>query len=491
MFRPSSKQRWIPALSLVLSSIGGACGKSEPPRQTPEEAWNEQRPAAELGAQSSQQFEELVASGTPDPVGAIRRNLESNPTVTDVTYLDVSGTMVAQASSGVPFNLLLADATRKEWTPVPQPTAAALKLEAVSPVTATSIRCEPKSFPQSKKACIVRAFNHEFHQDLNYILERLRLSGFEVTNFALRTPDDVKNLRSALPSCGLLYIGSHGTVEKSIARNAGNHVMTEIELGSGPAGRMLDALAGSPAPARNLLGIVGHRGKSFYSLAPEFFDSIKYPNTMVYVDACSGAEAVSPTLAPGGTVTQLRQVFRKNGAGAFLSWQSAVSNQLAVDVTDQIFEKLTPNVTNIERIDVIAPPTVPLVLPYTVRANVVPPQAGVSLHLTVSGTDEYDFDDDQVTDAAGSVTFEPVEGSAVAETRDTITVSVGGASNAATAAEVVKNNPTLQNYRLAWVKGDAGAAKLELDANDDFNLVCVNQRLTKTEIVVKFPKPME
>ncbi|HVH46945.1 MAG TPA: hypothetical protein VM925_31595, partial [Labilithrix sp.] len=251
-------------------------------------------------------------------------------------------------------------------------------------------------------------------------------------------------------------------------------------------------LVGALGPLDDKVGILGLGAKSYWSLSPDFFASAKYPNTLVYADACSSAEALPASAPDAGAVdagpksTSLKDAFRKNGAGAFIGWEASVSARLANPVSDQIFDALAPKVM-IESIKLTVPKTVAVGVSYVPTASVTPPQAGVELALFVSGTDGYNpLPQRRVTDAAGNATFDAVPGAGETGIKDNVTITAGGANNAPSAAEAVTKNPTLQSYRLAWLKGDHGAARLSHDTNPSYNLVCASPKHTKTEEVVKF-----
>jgi hypothetical protein len=252
-----------------------------------------------------------------------------------------------------------------------------------------------------------------------------------------------------------------------------------------------------PTPARDLVGLAGtSAADAHYTLAPEFFAGVTYPNTMVYVDACSSAAPVAPDrAAQGKTARRLGDVFMENGAGAYLGWESPVNAALATRATAYLFDKLAPTVTNVNSITITATPPNPGVdVPYVLQATVDPPQAGVQVQLTVRGTDGFARDEPlsgealKVTDASGIVTFSEITGAKTAGVVDTITVSAGGAANTATAAEIVKTNPELVPYKLAWMNKVTSTAKLAVDdrSKASFNLVCANQKLTQMTKVVKF-----
>ncbi len=495
---------WLVGVAIaVLTACGG--GTTEVNETTPE---GQQRATAIQAQEMSTRWEQLAASSNSDPVGTLVAELQSNPDVLSVERFDLSGSIIVTRKSGSKFSLSVAEKNRTEWavvtaTPVlvpalappnPPPRSftrhAVPRSELAGPVAilkppggCVGLACDPTNFPQSKKACIVTGFQSEFNQDLSSINASLTRAGFTLTAFPLKTVPDLVNLRDNLSSCGVLYIGSHGVFGANLAGTNGSQVVTELELPSDQAA--FDALRtsvfGSFTNATAELGMTGHKGKTYFTLGPEFFASATYQNTFVYADACDSDDQANPA-------ANLRKAFRDHGAGGFMGWGGPISTKLSNPAANEIFNALAPSVANITGVTLtITPPAPGPGQSYVVSATISPPAAGVEMALSVRGTDGFTRDETKTTNASGQVTFSSIPGGASAVT-DNVTVSAGGAKDSQTALTVLNNNPTLQTaYKLPWSPADGSISKLGIDTrNADFNLACNNANVVKTQAVVKF-----
>jgi hypothetical protein len=357
------------------------------------------------------------------------------------------------------------------------------------------ISCAPTNFPQSKKACVLRTIDFELFGGEEQIDNALKQSGFEITGgFVPSSAQQIIQLQQSLSSCGVLYISAHGGLARNfegasgVPGKLGNHIMTDIEIGK--PGEVDEAkftqLLEELGPVfgqdfKRFFGQASHDEKSYLTLSPDFFASVKYPNTFVFVNACGGD-------APATGGTQLRDAFRQNGAGAFLGWKTSIPSVVANPAAVEIFNALSPKVASIDGVTItVTPPDPGPGESYVVSATISPAQADVELSLAVRGTDGYTQNNTGITDAGGNLTFPSVPGGQ-GEVIDTITVAAGGASNSATAVNAVYASPTLQEaWQLPWFAGGVSINALTLDAaNPDFNLVCANQKLVRTQQVVKF-----
>ena len=469
--------------------------------------FTKQLPAGELAGMASATFEQLVATADPDPVGTLVMRLQANPAVAQVERFEEDGSVVGVTTNDSAFSVSVAEQSRPEWQEASAATSGGLVQSAadVAPQS-EGITCHSITFPQSKTACIVALFQEELRPlDLLTISVPLGKLGFTVAELPLATPAQMKDLKSRLSTCGVFYIHSHGVITRNEAGTLGNHLATEILTGLPDQdafrqrlAEMIVALGGDGAGGaadtnaiadyERFFGIYGHNGLSYYTLAPEFFASVTYPNTLVYADACSSDSPITvrdpvPVLVD----SRLRRAFRDNGAGAFIGWSAPVRVGLANAVADAIFDELAPDATNIESVTLVAPSNPPSGQPYVPQASVSPAQAGVELLLTVIGSDDFRRDDRGTTDANGQVMFSPVPGGAGGVV-DTLTVSAGGAQNTDTVVAALKALAELNNpWTLPWLADSTSIVDLNVNlATADYNLVCNNPRLVQQQAVVKF-----
>ena len=453
--------------------------------------YDDELPAISLALQASTQFESAFAANQSDPMGALVTSLQSNPDVAQVERFDDDATIIVTMKTGIAFSLPLAEKNRV-WVKQAKPSLGnpppGSDLSVDAPAIASAIVCDPTTFPQSKKACIVPAFQNEFNQNFSSMSQSLQRVGFQVTTFSLKTAQDLTNLQNSLKDCGVLYISSHGGRGKNLEKppKGGNNITTEIEVGLPDkdkfASSLVDMIGAFGGDMQRFLGVTAHGGKVFYTLTPEFWTTVKYPNTLVYADACSSDKDL-PASMPGGS---LKDAFRKNGAGAFMGWKGPIDSGISDWVANKVFDGLAPKALNITGITADAPTSVGAGVSYSVSATVQPPTAGIELRLGVKGTDGYSKEETKTTDASGKVTFSSVPGGA-AGVVDTVTVSAGGADTSNTATSVVVNDPTLQNPRkVPGLPATASVSTFICDAGSNFNLACNNTNLTSTKTIVKF-----
>jgi hypothetical protein len=489
------------ALPACSSADASDSPRASPPQLTPavQALRDQQLPAAELAVSASSQLEQLIAERNPDPVGTLEARLRADPRVTAVERLD-DDTLIATLANGSSFSVFVDEKSRREWR-----VAGSQQLGPGKGTTSTGsegslgeatarldggIVCDPTTYPRSKKACIVPAFQGEFKQDLSGIGKSLTRAGFTAETLSLKSPKDLATLQKTLSTCGVLYLSSHGGRGKNLEKHFGNHITTEIEVGLPDQDKFAASLADLAdafgADLTRFIGVTAHGKKAYWTLSPEFFASVQYPNTLVYADACSSDKPIpAPVLAGGGM--QLKDAFRKAGAGAFLGWQGPITTRVSNPAADGIFGGLAPKELGITAVTItVVPPNPGPGESYVPSASVAPPLSGIELRLTVSGTDGYALDVSRATDGAGKVTFDAVPGGSGGVV-DTITVSAGEAKSSSSARSVVQSDPTLQEaYTVPWSPEKGSVSSLTLDASPDFNLVCNNQKLTQTQQVVKF-----
>ncbi len=421
--------------------------------------------------------------------------------------------------NGIGVGVSLAEMTSNRWQTRPSATPAEVKpshpavhnspgrSEAASVVPSSvlaNILCDPKNYPTTKTACIVRAFAEEMSQDTKTVADPLSRAGFTIRNYGLTSVDEVVALHNGLKDCGVVYVRTHGVMNEDFAyefsgaeagagcdpatptkNHCGNHLMTQIALTKGTALPTLQALKTKLGRLVRSFGSSPHTSKdgttqTYLTLAPEFFADVSYSNALVYVDACH-SDAPIPT-PPGGD--QLREAFTQNGAGSFLGWSKAVPESIASAAAQGIFEKLAPKVSNIDSLTLSAPSSQAAGQSYLPTVTIAPAQGGIDISLVVSRTDGRRYGGTKTTDASGLVTFDAIPGGA-AGTVDTLTASAGGAADSTMVATVVKNDPALQvDYSL--FSDDVSIANLNETSVKDFNLACANAKLTSRGTKVTF-----
>ncbi|HET6280401.1 MAG TPA: hypothetical protein VFH73_05530 [Polyangia bacterium] len=451
-----------------------------------------------VGTAALQRFADLVAANDPDPVGSVVKRVQADPTVAGVRQFDPSSIVIV-FKNGIGLGVAFAEMTSDGW----QTRAALASVELCG--SPAAIVCDPKNYPSSKTACIVRAFSEEMSQDIKTVTDPLSRAGFTIRNYGLTSVDDVLKFHDGLRDCGVIYVRTHGVMNEDFAyefsnakvvagcdpsnptkNHCGNHLLTQIALIKDNLFPTLQALKAKLGRIGSIIGTSPHTSKkdgtiqTYLTLAPEFFADVTYKNALVYMDACHSDETI-PT-PPGGD--QLRDAFTLNGAGAFLGWSKAVPEFLASRAAAGIVDKLAPKPVNVDSITLSAPGSQAAGQSYAPTATVAPAQAGVEISLGVSRTDGNHYSQTKTTDASGHVTFDPIPGGA-AGTVDTVTASAGGASDSNTVATVVKNDPTLQlDYSL--FSDDVNIANLNENSVKDFNLACVNAKLTSKNTKVTF-----
>ena len=97
----------------LLGACGGDGDGTGPPGGDEDTAL--QAAAAGRAADASAEFEQLVAAGNPDPVGALVASLEGDPDVVDVERFDDHGAVIATLESGLSFSVWVAEQNRDEW----------------------------------------------------------------------------------------------------------------------------------------------------------------------------------------------------------------------------------------------------------------------------------------------------------------------------------------------------------------------------------------
>jgi hypothetical protein len=218
-------------------------------------------------------------------------------------------------------------------------------------------------------------------------------------------------------------------------------------------------------------------------LTPEFFSSMQYPNSFVYVDACNSSKEV-----PSGG-NSLRDAFRNNGAGAYVGWNGPISTKFSNPVAESVFDGLSPTTAQVTGVQVTTSPDDPGPgESYVPTATVNPPEEGVEVRLSVKGDDGFRRTETGTTDASGSFVFAAIPGGA-GEVTDIVTVVAGGADNGATVLNVLQDDPQVNKvHALPWGKDPDGhsVADLGYTAETTYNLVCNDIELTDTKKVVKF-----
>lgn len=457
------------------------------------------QPSMVVGSSALQMFADLVAANDPDPVGSVVKSVQADPTVAGVYQFDKSSIVIV-FKNGIGMGVAFAEMTSDAWqthTPLERTDLSA------SP---GAIVCDPKNYPSSKTACIARAFSDEMPQDIKTITDPLSRAGFTVRNYSLTSVDELLKFHDGLKDCGVLYVRTHGLVNEDLAylssKNAkpgagcdpsnptqnhcGNHLLTQVALTKDNLIPTLAALKAKFGEIGGRFGMSAHSSKkdgptqTYVTLAPEFFGDVMYKNALVYMDACQSDETI-PT-PPGGV--QLREAFTLNGTGSFLGWSKAVPEYLASRAAAEIFDKLAPKPVNVDSLTLSAPSSQPAGQSYTPTATVAPAQDAVEISLGVSRSDGNNYSQTKTTNASGQVTFDPIPGGATGAV-DTVTASAGGASDSKTVATVVKNDPTLQmDYSL--FSDDVNIANLNENSVKDFNLACINAKLTSQNTKVTF-----
>ena len=436
-------------------------------------------PAATAAAQGSARFDALVASGAADPIAALEAELRANPDVAHVERSEDGASVLVTSKSGATVAVLTDEKDRAEWT-ASNFGAASGALEDDGAVV-----CDPATYPTAKTACLIGAFAGEFQQDLGPLKASLTRTGYQPKTLSLKTVADVVALRAALPSCGVVYLSTHGAVSKAFDGTRSTVIATEIALaGDAKAPGFAQDLQGFTesfgGDVTSYLGAMGHKGKAYWALTPAFFASVKYPNSLVVVDACHSARQ------PAGGAG-LAAAFRGHGAGAFLGWSGAVSTRFSNPAVDALFTGLAPKTAGLAGITLSTDPPDPTAgQAYVPSASVSPAAAGIELRLSVSGTDGYTTSSTQLTDAAGAATFTTVPGGAEGVV-DTLTLVAGGAGSTSSVLNVVQSDPALQKvFTLPYNPATETKASFVPDAATGFNLVCANEKATKTTTIVKF-----
>jgi hypothetical protein len=460
----------------------------------------QQAAAAERAAEASVDFEDLVADGNSDPVGALVASLRADPFIAKVERLDGGGSVIATTTAGVSFGVLVAEQNRSEWAPVsPSPMPAIFRgrlersVSGPNPQNASGpITCGPANYPQSKKACVLQTPDFALLGG-EEIEEPLQRTGFEVVPlsqlaFPSRAQDIVK-LHQTMGSCGVLYISAHGGMNTNFESDQpSNHIVTEVEIGDEEKFFQELSVLGPAFPGKfkQYFGQASHDGKTFLTLSPEFFASVQYQNTLVFMNACSSAEPVPTPFLNAGSMP-LKDAFRNNGAGAFIGWTKKIPTEIANPAANALFNAMAPKSSGIENVQLSAPGSVGAGQSYTPSATISPAQLGVQVRLTVRGTDGFRRDETVTTNIGGVATFASIPGGA-AGVIDSLTAVAGGADASQTALNAALGDPALQiGWALPWLPGPVNVNALSLDVrNAEFNLVCNNQKLTETLAVVKF-----
>ena len=486
----------------IVLLLATACTGSETPTSSAKAISDHVKPAVQLAAQGATRFEQLVGQQTADPVAGLVTELRAAPGVATARLLEDQATVLVKLNNGSSFSLYTAEASRPEWQKLgaPGPTTQVLAPSLQPNAAGDAIVCEPVTFPQSKKACLITGYQQALQQNTTTIQNALKRAKFDLVSLPLASVQDLRTLRDTLPSCGVIYLSSHGAVAQDLTDPGGNgilsnHVLTEIQIdpkNDAERQKLMSDLAstfGDHAFAP-IFGLGAHavaqNGKSVLSLSSAFFggNGVTYPNSFVYADVCSSDAAIADPAA-----LQLRAVFEGNGAGAVLGWDGPIATKLSNEVASTLFQGLAPSVGNIDSVQLTITPLAPGPQEsYTPSAAISPAQAGIELRLSISGTDGFSRSETGLTDAGGQVTFASVPGGAGGVT-DTITVVAGGANNSATAFNVLQKSPIKDDlYVLRWRQNfPSGVANLKFNAkNPNFNLICNNIKLTQTQSVVKF-----
>lgn len=463
-------------------------------------------PVSRLINEASTDFEALASSGTADPVQAIIDALAGSEGVATVERSIDGSTVIITLSNGEIVSLITDGKDRADWqvasgrSAVADPPAHEAGPRTFHPGLRKTLAnaagadddfiiCEPTSFPQSKKACVVVAFQSQFNLNTDTITEPLSRAGYEVNVMNLATVADIVALRDALSTCGVLYISTHGSVSKTQAGDNANILSTELPLGQGDELRnQLRQLRAnfSVDEIKTLLANTSGSGTARWGLTPAFFRSANYPNSLVFIDACQSDTAV------GAGGDQLRKAFLDNGAGAFVGWTNSVSARLANPAAAGVFNGLAPEDLGVQSIELVTDPNNPGAgQSYEPLVQLSPPLAAVEVRLHIIGTDGFNRSETKMSDATGFVRFATVPGGA-AGVEDTITVVTGGPQNGATVVNVtVQNNPALNGiWKLRWRPDEVEVADLvysvSVDAHPSFNLACNNPDTTQTQTIIKF-----
>lgn len=480
--------------ALALTVLVVACSSSEdhgdtdtnvpPSGLSPDDQalYEEVSAAADLGRKASGDFEGYVKSGATDPIVALESNLRSNADVADVGLRKANSSLTATLRSKARANVFVAGKERREWAPATS-TFATRITGPLLPAQGSSIRCTGTTYPRVANACLVSGFTDSFGQRFDAIRTSLEQVGFTIEQFGLKSADDLTTLLGKLSGCGVLYVSTQGALMTALDGTLGSHLVTEIEFGPDTLVRVSNALGRERV--RDLVGLASLQGKTYWTLAPTFFATVAYPNSVVFIDAPSSAAAVAPSDDPDAT--SLRNVFRQAGAGAFYGWTTTTNGALSNAAADQLFQALAPKKADIDRVTLSVVPEAPVVgETYVVHATVTPPKEGIELDLSVIGSDGFSRQDRQTTDASGAVTFETIPG-AEEGVVDTLTVTAGGANDTQTALLMVQASPSLVGYGLPWMSTQSNVENLVLDARDHQNLVCASGTAKQDEIVLTFP----
>jgi hypothetical protein len=473
-------RKWC-VTGLALALLAG-CGSGDDDGTGPgtDEDAVKEAAAEARAAEAAEEFEGLVESGNPDPVGALVASLEADPTLSDVQRVDSSGTVVA-TRDGVPFAILTSEEDRPEWTE----TAEGVSLAGF--LMAPPIACDSANYPRSKKACILRSTLTAAGAVNDFGIEQsLQQAGFTPTAVTWPTTvQQVIDLHQTLSTCGVIYIRAHGGAAKNLAGEFGNHLVTEVTSATPQEKQLLKSTFG--ADAKRFFGVAAgtRTKKSYITLTPQFFASVQYPNSLVFNNACGSHNSLQGLA--GGAV--LKDAFLGAGAGAVLGWNSTVSASLAGRAANEVFAGLAPKVL-INTVTVsVTPPDPGPGESYVPSATISPAAAGVEVSLSVRGTDGFTRDETATTDAGGAVTFASIPGGQ-GEVIDSITVVAGGAGNSLSTLNAVQNSPSLQDkWSLRWGGGVKSITGLNFEPRNDnanFNLVCNNENLRQTVEVVKF-----
>ncbi len=494
----------VAMLAVWLSSFG-CSGATETPAEVKEQV-ELKTPAAQSAADASLYFDNEVLTGSADPVGALITYLQTDPNIRTVELSIDGATVMAVLFNDERVAIMTDEKSRDEWRIIANSQIVPLLQEEptrgptlwnpgdrlyerlgklVPAAKSDSIICSEATFPQSKEACLIMNFQSEFQQDVSKISDPLGRAGYNVRILSLKTIGDLRNLRETLGECGVIYVSSHGNVRKNILDNYGNAIATEIELDFKNKGSftsdLVDLIEIFGADLNTHLSVDAHRGKVYWSLTPEFFASISYRNSFVYVDVCNSDKDVPP----GGS--RLRDAFRGNGAGAFIGWTGPISTRFSNPAAEAIFDGLAPKVAGISSVDVtISPPDPGPAESYLPTATISPAIEGVPVKISISGTDGFAFTETSTTDSGGMAVFSLVPGGA-GEVIDTITVVAGGADNTATVVDVVQNDPDLADvWKLPWNPAQESLSSLTSSAVENYNLICNNLNVTETTTVIKF-----
>jgi len=467
--------------------------------------------AAEAATGAKDQFEALVASGDADPVQSLIDALEDDPDITNVELSIDGATVEATLSNGIVVGIATDERDRDDWIITEQEGASAKvaadnksvipSIEGPVPVRGSgwasthaddsdgSIICDETTYPQSKTACMIMGFQEQFdpfNEQPPKLTEPLQRAGYEIKNLTLKTPQDLVTLQQELPNCGVIYIQSHGKVRKNLDGTFGNNITTEIELDLKNPTSIFDMMEVFGDNWQRFLSAdsIGKADQAIvaWSLTPEFFAQFDYKNSFVYADVCNSDY---PTMG-----NQLADVFLAKGAGAFVGWQGPIANGIAKLTAELVFDALAPTeaVTGVDSVTISTDPADPGAgQSYVPSAQVSPIVAGMQIKLSISGTDGFSFTETVTTDVGGQAVFTTIPGGAGGVV-DTLTVVAGGADNSAALAEIIRNNPELENkvWSQPWSEKGYTVANLSVIASELYNLICNNQTLTETTTVVKF-----